>query len=166
MVCVLAMAGCASSRPTVRSSVTTTTAAQAKVPVDPCVLLPAAEASALAARRLTRSGDDRPGSGGCSYTSADAAVTAEILLKADPDDAFAQADYPAWVKSVVSAPGFKVTPLRGPGDSATLIQSESFDAILFRHGNVLVKIGAGPKATPAALKVAANRAIRRLGAAR
>ena len=93
-------------------------------------------------------------------------MTAEIQTKADPDDAFAQADYPTWVQSVANTTGFKVTPLRGPGDSATLIQSNTFDAILFRHGNVLVKIGVSPTATPAALRVAANRANRRLAATR
>jgi hypothetical protein len=86
----------------------------------------------------------------------------QIEVKADPDGAFAQADYPGWMQSIANGPGFTVTPLSNFADGATTIHSSAFDAIAFRRGSTLVKIGVSPAAKDATLKLTAQTVLDRL----
>ena len=174
IVCALALAGCSGSSGnkanTIVGSPTTASASSSTDPnalgpsdaIDPCKLLTAADASLLVGTKVTRSAADKPGSGGCSYASPGLTKTVEIFIKIDPDGAYAQADYPAWVQSVIDAPGFTITPVPKFADGATEIRSAVFDAMLFRKDTVLVKIGVDPKATHVALVRAATTALGRL----
>ena len=80
---------------TTASSVPTTDARGGSI--DPCALMTAADASRLAGAKLILSSTDGARSGYCTYGSTGSVTTAEIVVKVDPDDAYAQADYPAWV---------------------------------------------------------------------
>jgi hypothetical protein len=86
----------------------------------------------------------------------------QIDVKVDPDAAFAQAEYPAWMQSIVKGPGFTVTPISNFADGATMIRSSVFDAIAFRRGSTLVKIGVSPAATDAALRRTAQTVLDRV----
>ena len=58
---------------------------------------------------------------------------------------------------------FTITPETGIGDEASATHSGTvIDGIFFRHGAVLVKIGAHPPVSNAALQAAANTVLGRL----
>jgi len=131
-----------------------------------CALLTAQEASRLARTPLTRQPSENSGSE-CRYgPSSGSSTGVQIEAKVDPDDAFAQADYPAWMQSIVKGPGFTVTPVSNFADGATMIHSSVFDAIAFRRGSTLVKIGVTPAASDAALRLTAQTVLNRLDASR
>ncbi|HWS47816.1 MAG TPA: hypothetical protein VN636_18285 [Acidimicrobiia bacterium] len=132
-------------------------------PVDACTLLTAQDASRLTRVAMVRQPPDTSGPGLCQYAaSTNAATTVQIEGKVDPDGATAQAEYPTWMQAIVSGPGFTVTPVSGFADGATIVHSAGFDAIAFRRGPVLVKIGVDPATSPAALRFAAATALARL----
>jgi hypothetical protein len=131
--------------------------------IDTCRLMTAADASLLLGHPVTHGTPGAAKEGACKFVASDDASTnAEIEGKVDFSPAFAQADYPTWVQSIVNAPGFETVPLSGLADQATALHSSGFDAIVFRHDNVLVRIGASPVATDDALRAVATAVLGRL----
>src|SRR4029077_16486474 len=106
--------------------------------IDTCRLMTAGDASLLLGQAVTPRTPAGATAGKCKFAAPeDASTTAEIEGKVDFSPAFAQADYPTWVQSIVNAPGFATVPLPGLADEATLVHSSAFDAIVFRHDTVL-----------------------------
>jgi hypothetical protein len=131
--------------------------------IDTCRLMTAADASLLLGHPVTHGTPGAAKEGTCKFVAPDDASTnAEIEGKVDFSPAFAQAEYPTWVQSIVNAPGFETVPLSGLADQATVVHSSGFDAIVFRHDKVLVRIGASPHASDDALRAVAAAVLGRL----
>ncbi len=110
-----------------------------------------------------------PHTGGtdCAYAGAGGPGVSgvEITVRVESDAGTAHADFPTWVQPVPGAlpPGFTITPETGIGDEASETHSGTvIDGIFFRHGAVLVKIGAHPPVSDAVLQAAANTVLGRL----
>lgn len=129
---------------------------------DACALLTAKEASALAGQPVSVA----PNSGGinCRYYGAGGpgVLGVEIAVKVEADAASAHADFPRWVVPFPGSAGPAVTALQ-LGDEAAIVRGPVANGVHFRHGAVLVKIGAHPPgASDAALKAAASAVLGRL----
>ena len=137
----------------------TTTVAQT---VNPCTLLTVAEATKLAGHpvKLTRGGG--PGALLCVYTGGGAG--AEVTVKVDTDAAAAHAEFPSWVQPLGGqATGLILKAVPNLGDEASETRYRDVnDGIYVRKGASLIKIGAYPPATDAALRAAAATALGRL----
>jgi hypothetical protein len=172
VACALTLAGCSgsgSSRarpatgPSAAADRSTTPSTEPGVAViDACRLMTTDEASLLLGHAVTEGVSTRAGT--CRYrASDDPSVDAKIEAKVDFSPAFAQAEYPTWVQSVVNGPGFAAVPLPGLADEATIVHSSAFDAILFRNDTVRVRIGVSPHASDDALQAVATAVLGRLG---
>jgi hypothetical protein len=121
------------------------------------------DASRLLGRPAVQDASKPGKTGRCRFAASDdASTTAEIEGKIAFSPASAQAEYPTWVQSTADRPGFEAIPLSNLADEATVVHSPTFDAILFRHDAVLVRIGVSPEASDAALQQVATAALSRL----
>ena len=173
IACAVTLAGCSGSgspqsRPATgpggaNDSSTTPTTEPGVAVIDTCRLMTAGDASLLLGHPVTHGTPGSAKAGTCKFVAADDASTnAEIEGKIDFSPASAQAEYPTWVQSIVNAPGFATVPLSGFADEATVVHSSAFDAILFRRGKVLVRIGVSPQASDDALRAVATAVLGRL----
>jgi hypothetical protein len=172
-LCALALAACSSSGS--KSSTATTilpsgvqAGATLPTPTDvpqklnPCALLTASEASKLVGVTVTKSAGGGTGALFCKYTAGSTAG-AEITVKVVSTPAAAHAQFASWVQPIPGrAAGLKVTTVSHLGNEASAThQPKVNDGIYVRKGAVLIKIGAYPPASDAALRVAAIRALQR-----
>ncbi|MGO9876508.1 MAG: DUF3558 family protein [Acidimicrobiia bacterium] len=171
-LCALALAACSSGSSkatTTTQPATTVTSGPLTTPtdvaqkVDPCRLLTASEATSLVGIAVKRSAGGGPGSLYCKYAAATSAG-AEVTVKVDASPAAARAGYPSWVQPIPGvANGLTVTQVSNLGDEASETRSGNVnDGIYVRNGAVLVKIGAYPAVSEAALRVAALHALSRV----
>lgn len=172
-LCALVLASCSSSSssaPTHTATTLTNLYPGATVPnatdtpqtIDPCTLLTVADTSNLAHAAVRRSSGGGPGSLDCIYAGVSAG--AEVTVKVDKNAATAIADFPSWVQPIPGfAPGLKVTRIARLGDEATVTRNGKINAgIYVRKGAVLIKIGAHPAPTNAALQFAVTTALGRV----
>jgi hypothetical protein len=174
-LCALALAACSSSGSGSKSSTATTILpagiqAGATVPtptdvpqkLNPCALMTAAEASKLVGVTVTKSAGGGTGALYCKY-AAGSTAGAEITVKVASTPAAAHAQFGSWVQPIPGrAPALKVTAVSHLGNEASAThQPKVNDGIYVRKGAVLIKIGAYPPASDAALRVAAIRALQR-----
>ena len=172
-LCALAFAACSSGSnkaattttqpaPTVSSGAPTPPTDVPQM-IDPCRLLTASEATKLVGIAVKRSAGGGPGSLYCKYAAANSAG-AEVTIKVDANAAAAHAGYPSWVQPIPGvANGLTVTQISKLGDEASETRTGNVnDGIYVRSGAVLVKIGAYPAASDAALRVAALQALSRV----
>lgn len=173
IACAVTLTACAGSGssqsrpPTGPGEVVSPSATARTVPgvavIDTCRLMTTADASLLLGQAVTPRTPAGATAGKCKFAaSADASTNAEIEGKVDFSPAFAQAEFPTWVQSIVNGPGFATVPLPGLADEATLVHSAAFDAIVFRHDTVLVRIGVSPHAGDDALRAVATAVLGRL----
>jgi hypothetical protein len=130
--------------------------------VDPCTLLTLAEASTLTGHPLKHTRGGGPGSLLCVYAAGNAG--AEVTVKVDSDAATAHAEFPDWVQPLGGhAIGLILKAVPNLGDEASETRYRDVnDGIYVRKGAALIKIGAYPPATDAALRAAATTALGRL----
>jgi hypothetical protein len=175
-LCALGLAGLAACSSSASKSSTATTilpsgvkaGATLPTPTDvpqklnPCTLLTASEASKLVGVTVTKSAGGGTGALFCKY-AAGSTAGAEITVKVVSTPAAAHAQFASWVQPVPGqAVGLKVTTVSHLGNEASATHLPKVnDGIYVRKGAVLVKIGAYPPASDAALRVAAIRALKR-----
>jgi hypothetical protein len=172
IACALTLAGCSGSgssqsqpatRPSSIDGSTTPSTEPGVAEIDTCRLMTTGDASLLLGHAVEHGASGDAKGGTCKFAASDdPSTTAEIEAKVDFSPASAQAEYPTWVQSIVNAPGFETVPLPGFADEATVVHSSAFDAILFRHDTVLVRIGVSPHASDDALRVVATTVLGRL----
>jgi len=133
--------------------------------LDPCTLLTAKEAAKLMKPgvTVTRSQGGGVGSLLCVYTGGKS-TGAEVTVKIDASPADAHNEFPNWVQPIPgTAAGLTKGTVPGVGEEATQTRNADVnEGIYVRRGNALVKIGAYPPPTLAALKAAAKTALSRI----
>ena len=173
IVAVIGLFGCSSSSKTSTPTtstpaippITVTTVAAPKI--DPCTLLTAQDATKLTGLPMKRTPvTGTAGTVACTY-AAGTAGGAEVTLKVDTSAAAAHADFPSWVQPIPgTAAGLTTSSVPGLGNEASSTHHLNVnDGIYVRRGATLVKIGAHPAASDAALLTAARNALARLRAA-
>ena len=102
----------------------------------------------------------------CAY-AAGTKAGAEITVRFDTDAAVAHDEFPSWVQPIPGhAAGLTVTSVPGLGNEASATHNLPVnDGIYVRRGPTLIKIGAFPAVSNAALIAAARTALARLRAA-
>ena len=172
----IALVGCSSSgkpdatgptvsRPKVGQVLPRTQATTVPQTLDPCALMTAADAAKLTGGvKMTRSSGGGVGSLLCVY-SGGKTTGAEITVRIDANAADAHTDFPTFVEPIPGgeAKGLTKTAVTGIGQEA--VQTRNLDvnaAIFVRRGNALVKLGAYPPPSLAALKAAAKTALSRI----
>lgn len=132
--------------------------------MDACKLLTAKDASAVVGQPLTVAA--HTGGVSCSYFGAGGAALlgVEITLRLEADPAAARAYFPRWVSSVNGGRGGgpAVAPVPGVGDQASIVRSNFVNAVVFRRGKTLIKIGVHPPVPDASLKKLAAAVLGRL----
>jgi hypothetical protein len=174
VVAILALAGCSGSSsktstpPTVTPTIppiSSTTFVSPKI--DPCRLLTAQDAAKLTGRTMKRALVSGSGAIICTY-AAGTSAGAEITVKFDPTGLAAHDEFPSWVQPIPGvAVGRTTTSVPGVGSEATESRTQQVnDGIYVRQDATLIKIGAFPAVSDAALRAAAKTALARLPAPR
>jgi hypothetical protein len=175
IVAVIALFGCSSSSKTTKTTtpatvtptiplITTTTVAGPGI--DPCTLLTAQDAKKLTGLAVTRTPvTNADGIRACRY-AAGTSGGAEVTIKVDADPRTAHDDFPAWVQPIPGhAAGLTTNSVPNLGDEASSTRNlQVNNGIYVRRGATLVKIGAFPAVSDAALLAAARTALARLRA--